>query len=293
MQASWVKQGTSTTGTGTITLDGSAPTGYQAFSNAFATGDAIPYTIIDGNNRESGYGTLTSGANWTLSRDVVYETLVSGTYAKYPSASAITLSGSAIVTINASAMSVIAPTTKYQIGAGGSTDCGDSWGPLTGIAGTTFPVADRLEFESFTFVRPRLISKIGARVTVANGSAQVKAGIYTASYDGLPDKLLATVTIDASSTGAKLNFLSPYLLLPAGVYFTGVASDDATTVQLLGNSAVDAAGGSELGRDFSQTTPGKITCYEDLGASWTDLPTTATVTSSETQTVVRPYVFMG
>lgn len=293
MQASWVQQGTTTTGTDTITLNGTTSSGYQAFSSAFSSGDAVPYTIIDGNNRETGYGTLTSGANWTLSRDVVYETLVSGTYAKYPSASAITLSGSAVVSINATAMSNVSPVRNYNIGgSGGNIDMGDSYGPSTDFSGRTFPVADRLEFESFSFFRPRIIGKMLARVTVANASAQVKAGIYTSSYDNLPDRRIAQVTFDTSTTGAKVVSLGGNLLLPPGVYFTGIASDDATTVQMNGPGSA-AAGGSELGRNSADAGYGKISCYEDLGASWTDLPTTATVTSSETQTATKPIAGMG
>ncbi len=294
MLASWVRQGTTTTGTGTITLNGTPASGYQAFSNAFASGDAVPYTIIDGNNRENGYGRLTSGTDWTLSRDVIYETLVSGTYTKNPSASAITLSGSAVVTINASAMSTTTPMQNYDIGAtGGNIDLGDAWGVTVNYGGRTFPTADRLFFEPFSFFRPRIIGKLACRVAVANSGAQIKAGIYTATHDGLPDRRLAQVTVDASTTGSKLLSLGGNILLPPGVYFTGIASDDATTVQINGFSAAQYAGGSELGRDSSTTQLDKITCYEDLGGTWTDLPTTATVTSSETHSVVKPQVFMG
>lgn len=65
-----VKETTTTTGTGTVSLGG-ASTGFQAFSTAFLTGEVVYYTITDGTNWEVGYGTLTSGTPWTLSRSTV------------------------------------------------------------------------------------------------------------------------------------------------------------------------------------------------------------------------------
>ena len=62
-----VKDTTTTTGTGTVTLSGTAPTGYQAFGTAFATGSTrIPYVITDGTNWEVGYGRLATAT--TLER---------------------------------------------------------------------------------------------------------------------------------------------------------------------------------------------------------------------------------
>lgn len=70
-----VKETTSTTGTGTLDLDG-AVTGFRAFSDEFADGDArIAYLIVDDPENpteyEYGWGTLTYGTPDTLSRDTV------------------------------------------------------------------------------------------------------------------------------------------------------------------------------------------------------------------------------
>lgn len=65
-----VKDTTSTTGTGTITLDNSPPTGYQNFS-IIGNGNYTYYTIDDGaGNWEVGKGTYTSTGT-TLSRSVI------------------------------------------------------------------------------------------------------------------------------------------------------------------------------------------------------------------------------
>ena len=64
-----VRDTTTTTGTGTITLSGASPTGYQTFS-AVGNGNTTYYTINAGAQWEVGIGTY-SGAGPTLSRDTV------------------------------------------------------------------------------------------------------------------------------------------------------------------------------------------------------------------------------
>jgi hypothetical protein len=64
-----VRDTTTTTGTGTITLSGTPPTGYQSFS-AVGNGNTTYYTINGGSQWEVGIGTYL-GAGPTLSRDTV------------------------------------------------------------------------------------------------------------------------------------------------------------------------------------------------------------------------------
>jgi len=64
-----VKETTTTTGTGTITLGGAA-TGFRTFSSAFSNGDSVYYCIqvAGGADWEVGIGTFSST---TLTRDIV------------------------------------------------------------------------------------------------------------------------------------------------------------------------------------------------------------------------------
>lgn len=71
-----VRETTTTTGTGTITLSGTSPTGYQTFS-AVGNGNTTYYTINAGAQWEVGIGTYLS-AGPTLSRDTVLASSNSG-----------------------------------------------------------------------------------------------------------------------------------------------------------------------------------------------------------------------
>lgn len=64
-----VKESTTTTGNGTITLDGAA-TGFQSFTTAFGNGVSVYYVIAGGSEWEIGVGTTGAG---TLSRDTVLQ----------------------------------------------------------------------------------------------------------------------------------------------------------------------------------------------------------------------------
>lgn len=77
-----VKETTTTTGTGTVTLLGAA-TGYQSFS-AIGNGNTTYYTIADqtGSNWEVGIGTYTSSGT-TLSRDTVLASSNSGSLVSF------------------------------------------------------------------------------------------------------------------------------------------------------------------------------------------------------------------
>ena len=57
-----VKDTSTTSGTGALTLSGTAPSGYQSFSNAYALGTPFLYCIVEGALWETGTGWLSATA---------------------------------------------------------------------------------------------------------------------------------------------------------------------------------------------------------------------------------------
>lgn len=239
MLASWVRQSTSTTGTGTITLDGTPASGFVGFSDAFSTGEVVNYTIEDGNNRETGIGTLTTGASWTLSRDVIHETLVSGTYSKMP-ATGISLSGSAVVSVSANASTSQIGTQVLQTRYGSSSN----WTNLLRVteigSGSTQTPAERTYAVPFTVDTLVEITNHAIEIVTADGAATSSAiGIYDADENENPNNLLGSGSIDVTTTGVKSVTYSPALVLTPGKYFAAVVSDGSPYWRSVAGIATD------------------------------------------------------
>ena len=137
-----VKETSTTTGTGTLTLAGAA-TGFQSFA-AIGDGNTTYYTIVGGTQWEVGIGTYTSSGT-TLSRDTVLSSstgakidLAAGTkdvFVTYPSERAITGGGGGI-----GALVVNATTATHSFTSGTGTNA-QSVGPVTVASGVTITVS--------------------------------------------------------------------------------------------------------------------------------------------------------
>jgi hypothetical protein len=92
-----VKETTTTTGTGTISLGGAA-TGFRTFSSAFVSGQKVFYTIENGASWEVGEGTVTSGTPWTLSRDTVLDSSAGGSLVNFTTGSSVYCTRPAVAT---------------------------------------------------------------------------------------------------------------------------------------------------------------------------------------------------
>lgn len=78
-----VRDTTATIGTGTITLSGAAPTGYQTFESGVGNGNTTYYTINAGVDWEVGIGTYSSTGP-TLTRDTVLASSANGAKVDFP-----------------------------------------------------------------------------------------------------------------------------------------------------------------------------------------------------------------
>jgi len=78
-----VQDTSTTTGTGALTLSGTAATGYQTFASAFAINDSISYAIVDAvaGTWESGIGYLS--ASTTLVRNQCLQSSNAGAFVNF------------------------------------------------------------------------------------------------------------------------------------------------------------------------------------------------------------------
>lgn len=141
-----VKETTTTTGTGTITLAG-AVTGFQAFS-VIGNGNETFYTIVAGSEWEVGIGTYTSSGT-TLSRDTVLESSNSGNlvnfsagtkdvFCTYPAERSVYVDGGGVT--SATGAILINKTTLTQDTTIGTGENGLSVGPFTIDSGVTLTI---------------------------------------------------------------------------------------------------------------------------------------------------------
>jgi len=91
----FVRETTTTVGTG-ATISLTSITGYSRFEDVAPVGTSVYYSILSGNDREVGIGTIQAGS--TFSRDTPLTTLIAGVYDKNPSAP-INLNGDSEVAI--------------------------------------------------------------------------------------------------------------------------------------------------------------------------------------------------
>ena len=130
-----VQETTTTAGTGTVTLAG-AVAGFQSFS-AIGNGNTTYYTIVNGNNWETGVGTYTS-AGTTLSRDTVFASSNSGNKITLANTSNVFVSPPSARTVLRDASNIL------TLPAGTATVP-----PLDFTAGTnlTTPIAGAMEYD--------------------------------------------------------------------------------------------------------------------------------------------------
>ena len=138
-----VKETTTTTGTGTITLAG-AVSGFQSFA-AIGNGNETFYTIAGGGEWEVGIGTYTSSGT-TLSRDTVLESSNSGSlvnfsagtkdvFVTYPAERTLTGGGGGVGALVVNATTV---TENYTIATGTNAQ---SVGPITVASGKSVTIS--------------------------------------------------------------------------------------------------------------------------------------------------------
>lgn len=273
MLGNWIRQTTTSTGTGNLTL--SSVSGFPTFANQFATTDYFYYTLLndaDGTPIESGIGHLSDST--TLVRDKPLATFVSSTYSDNDPSAVTLASGTKRVICSMEQGAALATPININTGAGSRVLY--PTGVLVGESSVSAAMVDRrCVYVPILINTPRTIDAVMTRSSTITSGASYKLGIYSANLNGRPGTLIeqsALLTTDAA--GIKTGTLTKRRYKP-GLYFMAAAFNGTPAVNIPAFAGIVEP---LLGGDASTAVNHECALYETLGVSWTSLPTTPNAT---------------
>jgi hypothetical protein len=261
-----VKESSTTTGTGTLTLDGAA-TGFQTFSGAFGNSVSVYYVIAGGSQWEVGIGTTGAG---TLSRDTVLQSsnadalvdLAAGTkdvFCSYVADRAVTTSDTATLTnktISGSSNTLSnianAALTNSSVTVNGTSISLGSSATVTAAAGTLTgsTLASGVTASSLTSLGTLTSLAVTGDLTVDTSTLKVdstnnRVGIVTASPShplhivgtSYLQQVIERATVSATAATGTINYDA---LTQAVLFYTSNASAN-WTLNLRGSSGTSLA----------------------------------------------------
>jgi len=282
MNANWIEESSTTTGTGAITLAG-AITGRVAFTDSFPDAAVVRYIIEASNGDfESGIGTFTASGT-TLSRDTILETWIelTGTLDNSNPA-ALTLPAGTHAIVSGPDANATFPTPLGLGVADRVMSAHIGW--FVGSTGLAL-AADRQVAQPFLLTHPLLVSSLGMALTTGVDASTTRLGL-SRMVDGLPIDMIFDVAV-ATTTTQTGTFTSasvtPQLIRP-GWYFMHILSDSAISPTSAGGST--AIGWSPLKKLGTTTRAGPSSQYQKNGVTGGTFDAPETITSVSTGVLV-------
>lgn len=293
MLGNGIKQTTTTTGTGNLTL--AAVTGYPKLADVVPLTFPVSYGLIDSSGLliEEGIGHLADAT--TFVRATVTATYGGGVYSGGPvstsTPTAANLAGTTtlIVTPNAATIESMLPTID-KISSGVSRFVASSGRTMTTT--TVTPSTLRVYYMPFLLKTAAEVISLMASVNTAGSAGTVaRLGIYACTEGGYMGPLLvSTGDLDVSTTGQKVGTLSSPISLPAGWYFVAFVASGAVTVTAFTTGTGAMLGGNPFG--FNSSLAPIDMRYETAAAAV--LPTAPSqATTALTVNTHNPAVFLG
>ena len=231
-----VKDTTTTVGTGSVTLSGSPPTGFQSFGAAIGNGNTTYYTISSGSEWEVGIGTYNS-TGLVLNRDTVLSSSNSGSlvnfsagtkdvFVTYPAERSVNGDAAGNVNINITGNAATATratnlaagaagSVPYQTAANTTAFVATASGVLVGGTTPSFSTTPTLTGTNFTAIPNAALSN--SAVTV--GTTAISLGATSTTLAGLTSVTLTqdpTLALQAATkqyvdtqTSAGIHFHAP------------------------------------------------------------------------------------
>lgn len=294
MLGNGIKQTTTSTGTGNLTL--AAVTGYPKVSDVVPLLFPVAYSLLDASGLllEEGIGHLSDSV--TFVRSMVTATYSAGAYSGGPantsSPSAVSLTGTTtlIVTPNAASLESMLPAVDRvssinRVTSPANRNLNTSTLALTALRCHYVPSLLRIASPAVNLQIN--VTTAGAASTVA------RLGIYAALESGYIGALLATTgDIDVSTTGLKVATLSAPVALPPGWYYLALVSSGAPTITAFVSNVANSLGGHPLGAVSGGL--GQIEYrYETLATAVLPSSASASTTLSQIGSGNIPAVYVG
>ena len=262
---------TTTTGTGTVTLAGSPPAGFQSFGAAIGNGNTTYYTISGGTQWEVGVGTYTA-AGTSLSRDTVLSSSNSGSlvnfsagtktvFVTYPAEKSVNEDAAGNVNINITGNAATATrATNLAAGAAGSV-------PYQTAANTTAFVA----------------TASGVLIGGTTPSFSTAPTLTGTNFTAIPNAALSNNSVTVGTTAISLGATSTTL---AGLVSVTLTQDPTLALQAATKQYVDtlAAEGISYHAPVKYEVPTALTATYNNGTAGVG----ATLTNAGTQTAFTP-----
>lgn len=233
MNANWVHETSTTTGTGNITLAGAA-TDMRTFTSQFATNARFHYVVDGGSEKEAGIGYLSD------STTLVRESVISST------------NSNALVSFSAGTKEVICGPISHVVGHGtapkpGATIVSSTWNENGSLDYGALDV-DELQYWPFHLDYAGYYDSFFVRVNT--GGTNIRIGLYDTA-NGEPNNLIVVhnTSVDITATGNKtITFDEGSTFLAAGDYYTAMVSDGTPSFEGVPDDSVT---GSPLGKSSS------------------------------------------
>jgi hypothetical protein len=264
--ADFVRETTSTTGTGTYSLGG-AVTGRQTFVAGVGTGSEVTYACSDGTDWEVGQGTVTDATPDTLSRTAILASSNSGSAVNWGAGDkSIYLVHDASNLIELSRIYTRPITPKFNSGYASilpSETCNnESSKSLVAnrfiCAVCTFPAG------SYTFAQ--------IEVNTAQAASKARIGIYSIDSAGSFTLIEETGDIDTTTTGVKTASLLSAVVLDGKPVLVGIMTDTGSVAVNCSNRS-----GGPIMHPTGHLSPnsyGQCVFQSIQSAGWTALPST-------------------
>lgn len=253
--ANIVRVYTATTGTGTVTLGAAVPSFLTFAQGNIANGNVVTYAILDGLNREIGYGTYTSSGT-TMSRDTVLASTNSG--------SKISLTGAAQVFITPASEDILQTallSARIFVGNGSNIATGVALSGAGSITNAGVLSINVGAGASITGILPLANGGTSGNLTASNGGIVYSSGSAMAILAGTATA--GQIVRSGSSTTPSWSTATYPATTAAGQV---LASASANVIAGTATPVLGTAGSVVGTLGFANATSGSITISPVAGA---------------------------